>query len=109
MELKKIKNKEKALQKSVKLYRFLMIKFNLYYFISLLFIIFFWYYISTFCAVYKNTQIILIESTMTSFSLTLIYPFALNLLPGIFRIPALKASKRDKENLYKIGNIIALI
>ena len=109
MGLKKINNKEKALQKSVELYRCLMIKFNLYYFISLFLLIFFWYYISTFCAVYKNTQIILIESTLTSFTITLIYPFALNLLPGMFRIPALKASKKDKEGLYKIGNIIALI
>ena len=109
IELKKIKNKEKALKKSVELYRCLMLKFNLYYFISLLLITFFWYYISTFCAVYKNTQILLIESTLTSFSLTLIYPFALNLLPGMFRIPALKAIKKDKEGLYKLGNIIALI
>ena len=86
-----------------------MIKFNLYFFISFLFILFFWYYVSTFCAVYKNTQIILIENTLSSFFLTLIYPFVLNLLPGIFRIPALKAVKKDKAGLYKIGNIISLI
>ena len=107
--LRKEKNKEKALKNSVELYRCLMIKFNLYFFISFLFILFFWYYVSTFCAVYKNTQIILIENTLSSFFLTLIYPFVLNLLPGIFRIPALKAVKKDKAGLYKIGNIIALI
>ena len=109
IQLKKIKNKEEAFKKSVELYKNLMIRFNLFYFISLLLLIFFWYYVSTFCAVYQNTQIILIENTLTCFCLTLIYPFILNLLPGIFRIPALKASNKDKESLYKIGKIIALI
>ena len=109
IELKQIKNKEKAFKKSVELYRYLMIKFNIYYLSSLFLLSFCLYYISAFCAVYKNTQIILIENTLTSFLLTLIYPFALNLLPGIFRIPALKTSKKDKEGLYKVGNIISLV
>ena len=109
IQLKKLKNKEEAYKKSVELYRGLMIRFNLFYFISLLFLLFFWYYISTFCAVYKNTQVILIENTLTCFLLTLIYPFILNLLPGFFRIPALKAINKDKENLYKIGKIMALL
>ena len=109
IQLKKIKNKEEAYKKSFELYKNLMIRFNLFYFISLFLLVFFWYYISTFCAVYKNTQIILIENTLTCFILTLMYPFILNLLPGIFRIPALKASNKDKENLYKIGKIISLI
>ena len=69
----------------------------------------FWYYISTFCAVYKNTQITLILNTLICFIFTLIYPFVLRLLPGAFRIPALRAKSKNKENLYKIGNIIALI
>ena len=86
-----------------------MIKFNLFYYISLLFLIIFWYYISTFCAVYKNTQIIFIKNTLISFTLTLVYPFVLNLLPGIFRMSSLKANKKDKECVYKFANIIALI
>ena len=44
-----------------------------------------------------------------SFGLSMLYPFGLNLLPGFFRIPALRAEKKDKKTLYKIGNIIALI
>ena len=107
--LKKIKDREKALKKSLHLYKILMIKFNLFFFVSLLLLIFFWYYLSAFCAVYKNTQINLITNTLTSFGFTLIYPFVLYLLPGLFRIPALKSSKHDKEYLYTIGNIIALI
>ena len=107
--LKKIKIREEALKKSTELYKFLMVKFNLFFFISLLLLVFFWYYISAFCAVYKNTQINLITNTFTCFGFTLIYPFVLNLFPGIFRIPALKSNKKDKGYLYIIGNIFALI
>ena len=99
INLKTIKNKLKAFEKSVELNRNLMIKFNLFYYISLLFLIFFWYYISTFCAVYKNTQIIFIKNTLSSFTLTLVYPFLLNLFPGIFRMSALKPKKKIR-NVY---------
>ncbi len=70
---------------------------------------FFWYYISCFCAVYKNTQIILIDDTLLSFALSMLYPFGLNLIPGMFRIPALRSDKGDKQGLYKISLYIALL
>ena len=109
LKIKEIKIKEEALEKSAKMYRNLMIKFNIFFGISLLFLGFFWYYVTTFCAVYKNTQIPLIINTLSCFLLSLLYPFALNLLPGMFRIPALKSEKKDKECEYNIGNLIALI
>ena len=71
--------------------------------------LFFWYFISCFCAVYKNTQMILINDTLISFALSMLYPFGLNLLPGMFRIPALRAIKKDKKCLYKAGSLVALI
>ena len=52
---------------------------------------------------------ILIEDTLVSFTLSMIYPFGLNLLPGMFRIPALRAVKKDKKCIYKISGILALI
>jgi hypothetical protein len=96
-------------EKTVDLYKKLILKYNIFYLISFIFLIFFWYYISTFCAVYKSTQIALIKSTLSSFSISLIYPFALNLLPGIFRIPALKSNKKNNECLYNFGNLLALV
>ena len=71
--------------------------------------LFFWYFISCFCAVYKNTQKILILDTIISFILSMIYPFALNLLPGLFRIPALKAKQKNKKYLYILSGYVALI
>ena len=69
---------------------------------------FFWYFITCFCAVYSNTQIILIKNTFLSYGLSMLYPFGIYLIPGIFRIYALRAEKRDKECLYKVGIFVAL-
>ena len=109
IKLKQKKIKNKTFKKTYKLFKQLKIKFNLFFSISTLLLIFFWYYISTFCAVYKNTQIILIQNTLTSFGLTLLYPFGLNLFPGFFRIPSLRTPKKDKECMYKLSNILSLL
>ena len=89
----------------------LMIKFILFFILNFLFLLFFWYYISCFCAVYKNTQTHLIKDTLISYSLSLLYPFGINFLPGIFRIPALNSKKKDKDKefIYKFSKIIQLI
>ena len=52
---------------------------------------------------------ILIKDTLISFGLSMLYPFGLNLIPGMFRIPALRAVKKDKKTLYKFSRIVALI
>ena len=98
-----------AQKKSKNIKKYLQIKLGIFFIFSLLLMIFFWYFISCFCAVYKNTQLILIEDTLLSFALSMIYPFGLNFLPGIFRISALRAPKKDKKCLYKISGLIALI
>ena len=107
--IKEEKDYVKAIEKSKKTGKCIKIKFALFFILSILFMLFFWYFISSFCAVYVNTQIILIKDTMISFGLSMVYPFGLNLLPGFFRIPALRAENKDKECLYKISTIIALI
>ena len=87
----------------------LKIKYIIFFIICYALLFFFWYFISCFCGVYKNTQIVLITDTFISFGLSLIYPFGLYLLPGIFRISALKSKKKDKKCLYKFSNLVALI
>ena len=71
--------------------------------------ILFSYFISCFCAVYENTQMILIEDTLISFGSSLIYPFGFKLLPGLFRIPALRSKNKNKAWLYKISKLVNLI
>ena len=87
----------------------LKIKLAIFFIISLLLMLFFWYFISCFCSVYKNTQKILITDTLISFSLSMIYPFILNLVPGFFRIPALRSQEKNKKYLYIFSRYLAMI
>ena len=85
----------------------LTMKFILFFAISFSFLVLFWYYVSYFCAVYINTQLYLIKDTAISFATSLIYPFAINLVPGLIRIHTLK--NKNKTCLYRISKIIQLI
>ena len=107
LEIKKEKNSENVDKKKQSVLKCLTIKFTLFFIVCILFIIFFWYYLACFCAVYKNTQYYLIKDTLLSFCLSLLYPFGLNLLPGILRIPSLK--NNNKECIYKISKIVQII
>ena len=82
------------------------IKLICFFVFGLLFLLFFWYYISCFCAVYMNTQIYLIKNSLITFSIALVYPFIFCLLPGILRVAALKG---PGECLYKISLTIEVI
>ena len=107
-EAKKITSVTKAVNRIKKLMRRIKIKFFLFYLISFLLMSFFWYFISAFCAVYKNTQAILFKDSLISFVISLIYPFALYLIPASLRIISLRASKKDQRLLYKLSNIFPL-
>ena len=87
----------------------LKVKFSLFFVFELSLLLFFWYYLSCFCAVYKNTQAHLIKDTLISFGMSLIYPLFFYLLPGIFRIISLRAKTANRECLYKISKILQLI
>jgi hypothetical protein len=101
VDYKNMENLRKKIKKC------LMIKFIIFFFLNFIFLLFFWYFVSCFCAVYKNTQIILIKDTMISFSLSMAYPFGLNLLPGFFRMPAIKA--KNKKCIYQFSQLVALL
>ena len=107
LSIKKIMTTEILMLKVEKIKHCLVIKFIIYYFISFLLLFIFLFYTSCFCAVYKNTQIYLIKDTLISFSLSLLYPFGYYLLPGIFRLPALRNG--NSECKYKISLILQLI
>ena len=109
LSIKSQKTYLSAKKKSNEIQKCLKIQLTIFFILSFLLMLFFWYFISCFCAVYYNTQIILIKDTLLSFALSMIYPFGLNLLPGILRIPALRTPKKDRICLYKISNLVALI
>ena len=82
------------------------IKLTLFFIISLILMLFCWYFISCFCAVYKNTQIILIKDTGVSFGASLVYPFVLSFIPGLFRITALRLKNKKLKFLFIISNVL---
>ena len=84
----------------------LKIKFLLYFIFSSLFLLFFWYYLSMFCAIYVNTQIHLIKDTLLSFILSLIYPLIFYFIPTLFRIIALSNPRSKRIFLYKVSQFI---
>ena len=96
-------------KKVINLINCLKVKFFLFFVIEFTLLLLFWYYLSCFCAVYKNTQIHLIKDTLISFGLSLVYPLLLYLIPGVFRIPALRAKKANKKCLYKLSKMLQLI
>ena len=100
---KNIKHRERQLIGKI------YIKFIIYFIMSFIFLLFFWYYLSVFCAVYKNTQNHLIEDTFISFILSLIYPFGIYLFPGCFRISSLSKPKNQGKYLYNLSKIIQVI
>ena len=81
----------------------LIIKSIIYSFVGVIILLFFWYYVSCFCAVYYNTQIPLIKDTIISYSYSMLYPFFLSFIPVFIRIPALRIKS---IYLYKISRIL---
>ena len=53
-----------------------------------------------FGAVYPNTQLYLLKDNLISFGLSLVYPFGINLLPGLFRITSLADRRNKRKCLY---------
>ena len=81
-------------------------KFLSYFIISFILLLFFLYYLTMFCSIYRNTQIHLIKDTLISFGLNLLYPFFIYLIPGVFRTIA---PKNKSKYLYTITIIVQLI
>jgi len=96
----------KQMFSSLKIFKLKIVLFNI---IGLIILMFGWYYLTMFCAVYTNTQIHLLKDIFSSFGLSLVYPFGINLIPGFFRIYALRAPNKNRKWLYKLSQLISLI
>ena len=105
--IKMEKNSKSAIIYSEYAKKCIQAKYIIFIIFNFLLLFFFWYYISCFCAVYKNFQMLLIQHTIASFGSSMIYPFILNLLPGLFRIPALRL--KYCCCLYVTSRILAII
>ena len=92
-----------------KVIKCLKIKFISYFVFIFICLLFFWFFLSCFGAVYVNTQMTLLTDTIISFGLSLLVPLGTNLLPGIFRLIAIKSEKQDQKFIYNFSKIIQLL
>ena len=102
----KIKNDPKNEDKVKQIQQCLYIKYIIFYILGLILLIFFWYYLSSFCAVFINSQIYLINNTIISLIISLLYPFFINFLPCTIRIISLNKENKFFYNASKILQII---
>ena len=106
IELKQERRKNIFKEKYVRTLNIIKIKIILFFVLAFIILLCFWYYIICFCGIYANTQIHLIKDTIISLLTSLIIPFFINLIPGIFRILALRMEKSSGKYLYKFSSFL---
>ena len=83
--------------------RCIKIKFVIFFVINFLFLGFSFYFLTSFNAVYKSSQALLLETTIISFTFTLCLPFVLNIIPAMLRSCSLQS--QSSGITYKLSQI----
>ena len=81
-------------------------KIKIFFTFTFLVMIFYWYSVACFCAVYRNTQIIFLKDCGISFLTELLEPFILYLIPSILRAISLKCN--GCSCVYKLSEMIPI-
>ena len=89
-----------------KLFNCIYIKLIYFFIFILIFFGIYWYIISVFCGIYRNTQIIFIKDSIISFTVGLLYPFIFYLISVSLRVCSLRNSKKRCKYVYKFSYII---
>ena len=106
LEIKKEEDPNKISEKVEKTKKCLIFKNIIFFITSFVLLILFWYYLSSFCAVYQNTQVYIIINTFISFGICIIYSILFSLIPSIFRIVSLKNNNSKNIIFYNISQIL---
>ena len=109
IDYKKNKDINNLEKRTIELKNKLRIKFILYFIISFIILLFVWYYLSAFGAIYPNTQMHLFKDTLLSFGLSLLYPLPIYILPSIFRKISLSNNKNKRKCLYNFCQVFLII
>jgi hypothetical protein len=103
-----IKSALKAVRKTIikKIIKCIYIKLTIFYSFTFIVFIVYWYIVSVFCGVYRNTQKHFIKDSIISFSICLVYPFILYFISASLRFFSLRYSKKKCNCLYKLSSMI---
>ena len=105
LELKTTNKKGYISDKASKVKKCLLIKYIIFYILSFILLTIFWLYLSSFCAIFQNSQIFAIKNTFISFGISLFYPLIFNFLPCSLRFLSLTGNKPKNDCIYKISQI----
>ena len=89
--------------------RNLIIKYSFFFILGIIFLGIFWLFLSSFGAVYQNTQIVVFENTLISFGISLVYPFFINVIPCIFRKCSLNSKNHELGFIYSLSKFFQII
>ena len=103
IKLKNMDSYEEAQKESFSIHKCLIIKYIIYYIVGIILLIVFWYFITSFCAIFHYTQNHLFLNAFISFCFSMIYPFIYLLIPAWFRYLALQ---KNHEKFYCISQNI---
>ena len=103
IKLKNMDVYQDAQRESFSIHNRLIITYIIYYIIGAIFLIFFWYFLTSFGAIFHYTQNHCFLNAFISFCFSMIYPFIYCLIPALFRYLALK---KNYERLYCISQYI---
>jgi hypothetical protein len=98
-----------AFNTSLKERRNLVIKYTIFFILGIIFLVFFWMLLSSFGAVYQNTQIFIFKNALISFSMSLCYPFIIIIFPSIFRIYSLNSKEKNNECMFKLSKFLQIL
>jgi hypothetical protein len=103
-----IKSNLKATQKNkiVKIINCIYVKLICFYIFTFVFFAMYWYIISVFCGVYRNTQIHFIKDSIISFSICLVYPLFLYFVSASLRFCSLKFNKKRLNCIFTLSSMI---
>ena len=110
-EIKALPNDKSSGEKIMNILDLIKRKLVAFFVVTFLFFLFYWYFISAFCAVYQNTQKIFLRDSLISFLTALLDPFLIYGFTTILRAISLCGCCRKKPGcgcIYKLSDIIPI-
>ena len=112
-EIKALPTQEKKKgEKVIEILSIIKRKLTSFYCVTFILFLFFWYFISAFCAVYQNTQTTFLRDSFISFAVSMVDPFFIYGLTSLLRWLALTIIVCRKNCcggcLYKISDLIPI-
>ena len=109
LEVKNQNSREEAFNMRKEKLKCMKIKFAIFFALIFVLLGLFWYYLTCFNAIYRNTQTYLIKNTFISFGFSLFYPFIINIFPTMIRMYSIHSSDKNQDYFYKVSQIIQII